>query len=129
MIERLLLFSPRSSDELYAYLTHCRPDLCILEGGEEEGEADRDEEEFVLIEDKEEEDEEEDEGEEEEVLQRNRSSGDDWEVSVFASVSREQTSQAEAFESEMSFAPLDLLEQTGFKCFVPDASTFLCRWF
>lgn len=57
----------------------------ILEGGEEEGEADRDEEEFVLIEDKEEEEE-----EGEEVFQRHRSSGDDWEVSGFAS-----TSQAE----------------------------------
>lgn len=70
---------PCSSDELYAYLTHCRPDLCILEGGEEEREADRDEEEFVLIEDKEEE--EDDEDEEEEVFQRLRNTGDDWEVS------------------------------------------------
>lgn len=79
-------FSPRSSDELYAYLTHCRPDLCILEGGEEEGgEADRDEEEFVLIEDKEEEEEEDEE--EEEVFQRHRSTGDDWEVSGLVSVS------------------------------------------
>lgn len=76
------LFPPCSSDELYAYLTHCRPDLCILEGGEEEGEVDRDEEEFVLIEDKEEVEGEEEEGEEdEEVFQRHRSSGDDWEVS------------------------------------------------
>ncbi|KAM9341529.1 oxidation resistance protein 1 [Symphorus nematophorus] len=77
-----LALSQDSSDELYAYLTHCRPDLCILEGGEEEGEADRDEEEFVLIEDKEEgeeEDEEEDE-EEGEVFRRHRSSGDDWEM-------------------------------------------------
>ncbi|XP_038585946.1 nuclear receptor coactivator 7-like isoform X2 [Micropterus salmoides] len=70
-----LALSQDSSDELYAYLTHCRPDLCILEGGEEEGEADHDEEEFVLIEDKEEEEE-----EDEEVLQRHRSSGDDWEM-------------------------------------------------
>ncbi|KAM7375949.1 hypothetical protein PAMP_005707 [Pampus punctatissimus] len=70
-----LALSQESSDELYTYLTHCRPDLCILEGGEEEGEAD--EEEFVLIEDKEEEEEEE---EEEEVLQMHRSSGDDWEM-------------------------------------------------
>lgn len=81
-------FSPRSSDELYAYLTHCRPDLCILEGGEEKGEADRDEEEFVLIEDKEGEEEEEEDDEEEEVFQRHRSSGDDWEVRGFISVSR-----------------------------------------
>ncbi|XP_044022753.1 nuclear receptor coactivator 7 isoform X2 [Siniperca chuatsi] len=77
-----LALSQDSSDELYAYLTHCRPDLCILEGGEEEGEADRDEEEFVLIEDKEEEEEEEEEEEveDEEVFQRHRSSGDDWEM-------------------------------------------------
>ncbi|XP_059208784.1 nuclear receptor coactivator 7 isoform X2 [Centropristis striata] len=74
-----LALSQESSDELYAYLTHCRPDLCILEGGEEEGEADRDEDEFVLIEDKEE-DEEEEEGEGEEVFQRHRGSGDDWEM-------------------------------------------------
>ncbi|XP_018519061.1 oxidation resistance protein 1 isoform X1 [Lates calcarifer] len=74
-----LALSQESSDELYAYLTHCRPDLCILEGGEEEGgEADRDEEEFVLIEDKEEEEEEDEE--EEEVFQRHRSTGDDWEM-------------------------------------------------
>lgn len=73
----------RSSDELYAYLTHCRPDLCLLEGGEEEGGADREEEEFVVIEDKEEEEEDE---EEEEVFQRHQSSGDDWEVSGFMSV-------------------------------------------
>ncbi|KAJ4939968.1 hypothetical protein JOQ06_029400 [Pogonophryne albipinna] len=50
-----LALSQESSDELRAYLTHSRPDLCILEGGEEE--ADRDEEEF-----------------------RHRSSGDDWEM-------------------------------------------------
>ncbi|XP_029316323.1 nuclear receptor coactivator 7 isoform X2 [Cottoperca gobio] len=64
-----LALSQESSDELYTYLTHTRPDLCILERGEEEGEADRDEEEFVLIED-----------EDEEVFQRHRSSGDDWEM-------------------------------------------------
>ncbi|XP_070699127.1 oxidation resistance protein 1 isoform X2 [Pempheris klunzingeri] len=69
--------SQESSDELFAYLTHCRPDLCILEGGEEEGEGGRDEEEFVLIEDKEEEEE---DKEEEGVFQRHRSSGDDWEM-------------------------------------------------
>lgn len=61
-----------SSDELYAYLKHCRPDLCMLEGGKEDGEGDRDDEEFVLIEDEEEED-------EDKLLQRH--SGDDWEVS------------------------------------------------
>lgn len=72
-----LALSQESSDELYAYLTHCRPDLCILEGGEEEGGADRDEEEFVLIEDKEDEDENE---EDEEVFQRHQGSGDDWEM-------------------------------------------------
>nr|XP_019940534.1 PREDICTED: nuclear receptor coactivator 7-like isoform X1 [Paralichthys olivaceus]XP_019940535.1 PREDICTED: nuclear receptor coactivator 7-like isoform X1 [Paralichthys olivaceus] len=68
-----LALSQESSDELYAYLTRCRPDLCVLEGEgvEEEGEADRDEEEFVLIEDKE---------EEEEVFQRHHGSGDDWEM-------------------------------------------------
>ncbi|KAM3594861.1 uncharacterized protein V6R79_015135 [Siganus canaliculatus] len=78
-----LALSQESSDELYAYLAHCRPDLCILEGGDEKGEADRDEEEFVLIEDKDEEeddDEEEEEEDEEEVLQRHRGSGDDWEM-------------------------------------------------
>lgn len=66
-----------SSDELYAYLKRCRPDLCILEGGgEDEGELDDDE--FVLIEDKEGE-----EKDEEELFQRHCSSGDDWEVSGF----------------------------------------------
>uniref|UniRef100_A0A673CUQ2 Uncharacterized protein n=1 Tax=Sphaeramia orbicularis TaxID=375764 RepID=A0A673CUQ2_9TELE len=77
--EAWLALSQESSDELYAYLTHCRPDLCILEGTEEEGKADRDEEEFVLIEDSQEEEEEEEE--EEDVFQRHRSSGEDWEVS------------------------------------------------
>lgn len=71
-----------SSDKLYAYLTQCRPDICIIEGGEEE--ADRDEEEFVLIEDEKEEEE-----NEEEVFRRHLSSGDDWEVSVLISVSQE----------------------------------------
>lgn len=51
-------------------------------GGEEEGEADRDEEEFVLIEDKDEVEQEE-EVQEEEVCQRLRSTGEDWEVSKF----------------------------------------------
>uniref|UniRef100_UPI0037E7DEA4 oxidation resistance protein 1 isoform X2 n=1 Tax=Semicossyphus pulcher TaxID=241346 RepID=UPI0037E7DEA4 len=82
-MEAWLALSQESSDELYAYLTHCRPDLCILEGGEDAGEADRDEEGFVLVEDKEgkvEEEEEEEEEEEGEVFQRHRSSGDDWEM-------------------------------------------------
>ncbi|XP_041668381.1 nuclear receptor coactivator 7 isoform X2 [Cheilinus undulatus] len=77
--EAWLALSQESADELYAYLSHCRPDLCILEGGEEGGEADRDEEGFVLIEDREEE-EEEDNEKEEEVFQRHRSTGDDWEM-------------------------------------------------
>ncbi|XP_040055523.1 oxidation resistance protein 1 isoform X5 [Gasterosteus aculeatus] len=68
-----LALSQESSNELCAYLTHCRPDLCILEGGEDEREADRDEEEFVVIEDEEEE-------EDAEVFQRHRGSGDDWEM-------------------------------------------------
>lgn len=58
--------------------------MCILEGGEEEGEADRDEEEFVLIEDKKEEE------EDGEVCHRHRSSGDDWEVSGLDSVTQEE---------------------------------------
>ncbi|XP_026195590.1 nuclear receptor coactivator 7 isoform X2 [Anabas testudineus] len=70
-----LALSQESSDKLYAYLTQCRPDLCIIEGGEQEREADRDEEEFVLIEDEKEE-----EDNEGEVFQRHRSSGDDWEM-------------------------------------------------
>ncbi|XP_028294779.1 oxidation resistance protein 1 isoform X2 [Gouania willdenowi] len=66
-----------STDELYAYLQPRRPDLCIVEEGEEEeGEGEVDEE-FVVIEDKEEE-----EGEEVEAesLQRRCGSGDDWEM-------------------------------------------------
>ncbi|KAM3871230.1 oxidation resistance protein 1 [Diretmus argenteus] len=70
-----LALSQESSDELYAYLSHCRPDLCILEGGEEEAAAEGDEEEFVLIEDREEEEE-----DQEEVFQRHRRSGEDWEM-------------------------------------------------
>lgn len=66
---------------MYAYLTQCRPDLCIIEGGEEE-EEDHDEEEFILI----------DEENEEDVFQRPRSSGDDWEVSVFICVSHDNYS-------------------------------------
>lgn len=61
--------------------------MCILEGGEDEGAADRDEEEFVLIEDKEEAGGEEegdgDEEEDEEVCHRHPGSGEDWEVGLF----------------------------------------------
>lgn len=64
-----LALSQESSDELYAYLTHCRPDLALLEG-DQEGE-----DEFVLIEDEEGESEEEDD-----FLLRQRSSGEDWEM-------------------------------------------------
>ena len=66
-----------SSDELYAYLSHWRPDLCILEGGVEEEEEEGEEEEFVLVNDREE------EGEEEE-LDMSQKCGrmvEDWEVS------------------------------------------------
>lgn len=84
-------FSPCSSDELYAYLSRCRPDLCIIEGREEDVEAEGDEEEFVVIEGKEEEEEE----VEEEVLQRHRRSGEDWEVSGFILVL-----QVQLFESK-----------------------------
>ncbi|XP_067311606.1 oxidation resistance protein 1 isoform X2 [Pseudorasbora parva] len=42
-----------SSDELYAYMSQHRPDLCILEGGEGD-EAERDEEDFVLLDEEEE---------------------------------------------------------------------------
>ncbi|XP_017563324.1 oxidation resistance protein 1 isoform X1 [Pygocentrus nattereri] len=62
-----------SSDELYAYLTQHRPDLCILEGGEDE-EAERDEDDFVLI------DEGEREEEEEEESTRDGRAGDEWEI-------------------------------------------------
>lgn len=87
---------PCSADELYAYLTRCRPDLCILEGGGEEGEADRDEEEFVLIEDKEE-----DEEEKGELCHRLRSAGEDWEVSGVSSVTQKdhKKKQTETFDS------------------------------
>ncbi|XP_068608102.1 oxidation resistance protein 1 [Brachionichthys hirsutus] len=75
-----LALSQDSSDELYAYLTRCRPDLQILqEGEEEEGEAEHDKEEFVLVKDKEEEEEGEEE-DDEEVSHRHRGSGDDWEM-------------------------------------------------
>ncbi|XP_023990847.1 oxidation resistance protein 1-like [Salvelinus sp. IW2-2015] len=63
-------FSQESSDELYAYLSHWRPDLCILEGGSEEGEGDKDE--FVLVDNGEE--------EEEEVSKNHGRTGEDWEM-------------------------------------------------
>ncbi|XP_051578251.1 nuclear receptor coactivator 7 [Myxocyprinus asiaticus] len=46
-----------SSDKLYAYLSQHRPDLCILEGGEDE-EAEQDEEDFVLLDEEEQKEEE-----------------------------------------------------------------------
>ncbi|XP_056151797.1 nuclear receptor coactivator 7 isoform X2 [Lampris incognitus] len=70
-----LALSQESADELYAYLSQWRPDLCILQGGEEGEEGEGEEEEFVLIEDREEEV----EGDEE-VLQKHRRSGEDWEM-------------------------------------------------
>ncbi|XP_055361771.1 nuclear receptor coactivator 7 isoform X3 [Betta splendens] len=70
--EAWLALSQESSDKLYAYLTHCRPDLCIIEGADEE-EGDHDEEEFILIDDEKEEN-------EDDVFQRRRSAGDDWEM-------------------------------------------------
>ncbi|XP_061824276.2 oxidation resistance protein 1 isoform X1 [Nerophis lumbriciformis] len=69
--EAWIALSQESSDELYAFLTHRRPDLCVLKGGEVEG--DRNEEEFVLVRDK-------DEEGEEGVLQKQHNSGDDWEM-------------------------------------------------
>lgn len=48
-----------------------RPDLCILEGGEED-EAERDEEDFVLLDEEE---------HEEEGSPREGQAGEDWEVS------------------------------------------------
>lgn len=59
-----------SSDKLYAYLSQHRPDLCILEGGEEE--ADRDDEDFVLLD--------EDEQEEDNESPREGRAGEDWEM-------------------------------------------------
>ncbi|XP_036397379.1 oxidation resistance protein 1 isoform X2 [Megalops cyprinoides] len=62
----------QSSDELYAYLTHWRSDLCILEGGEEE-EGEGEEEEFVLVDDREQE-------EGEGVPHSDSRTGEDWEM-------------------------------------------------
>lgn len=78
-----------SSDELYAYLSQCRPDLCLLEGGgNEEDEEARDEEDFVLVDDTTDaEREEEDEEDEEEGLNTDSRTGEDWEVSQRCSVS------------------------------------------
>uniref|UniRef100_A0AAY3ZVE7 TLDc domain-containing protein n=1 Tax=Denticeps clupeoides TaxID=299321 RepID=A0AAY3ZVE7_9TELE len=59
--------SQESSDELHAYLSRHRPDLCLTEGGEEE-EGDRDEEDFVLVDD------------EEDNAQRDVRAGEDWEL-------------------------------------------------
>ncbi|KAK0153359.1 Oxidation resistance protein 1 [Merluccius polli] len=63
-----LALSQESSDELYAYLSHWRPELCVLDGGEEDGEGEAYEEEFVLIEDV------------EDVAKSPRHSGEDWEL-------------------------------------------------
>ncbi|KAL4624194.1 nuclear receptor coactivator 7-like [Arapaima gigas] len=57
--------SQESSDEFYAYLSHWRPDLCILEGSEEDVEN----EEFVLV----------DNGEQE-VSRKDSQGGDEWEM-------------------------------------------------
>ncbi|XP_026800016.3 oxidation resistance protein 1 isoform X1 [Pangasianodon hypophthalmus] len=65
------ILQQESSDELYAYLSHHRPDLCILEGGGEEEEAERDEDDFVILSDGEE------EGEE---SNRDGRTGDEWEM-------------------------------------------------
>ncbi|KAJ8287482.1 hypothetical protein COCON_G00001410 [Conger conger] len=60
------------SDELYAYLSHWRPDLCILEGRDEE-DGGGDDEEFVLV-----------DGEEQEegtgLTHSDSQSGEDWEM-------------------------------------------------
>ncbi|MBN3301931.1 OXR1 protein, partial [Amia calva] len=56
--------SQESSDELYAYLSQQRPDLCLLEGGEDEDE----DEEFVLVDEK------------EEVSPSESRTGEDWEM-------------------------------------------------
>ncbi|XP_012678286.2 nuclear receptor coactivator 7 [Clupea harengus] len=77
--------SQESSDELYAYLSQCRPDLCLLEGGgDEEDEEERDEEDFVLVDNREpqpdEEREEEEEEEEEQGSIANSRAGEDWEM-------------------------------------------------
>ncbi|XP_056624038.1 nuclear receptor coactivator 7 isoform X2 [Triplophysa dalaica] len=56
-----------SSDKLYAYLSQHRPDLCILEGGQEEADED-----FVLLD--------EEEQEEEVESPREGRAGEDWEM-------------------------------------------------
>ncbi|XP_077586642.1 uncharacterized protein LOC144205920 [Stigmatopora nigra] len=71
--ESWIALSEESSDELHAFLEHRRPDLCLCTGGEEDWEADYNEEEFVLVEDK-------DEKEQVDLLQKQRGSGDDWEM-------------------------------------------------
>ncbi|XP_061700425.1 oxidation resistance protein 1 isoform X2 [Syngnathoides biaculeatus] len=72
--EAWIALSQESSNELHAFLKERRPDLCLLKGGGvQDGEADNDEEEFVLVED-------DDDEEEGEALQKQYSSGDDWEM-------------------------------------------------
>ncbi len=73
------------SDELYAYLSQHRPDLCVLEGGEDDK---ADEEDFVLL------DEDEEEQEEEEGSPREGQAGEDWEVSHLLNVWIEQTTHS-----------------------------------
>ncbi|XP_042598223.1 oxidation resistance protein 1 isoform X2 [Cyprinus carpio] len=60
------------SDELHAYLSQHRPDLCILEGGEGD---EADEEDFVLLDEEEQEEQEEEEG-----SPREGQAGEDWEM-------------------------------------------------
>ncbi|KAJ3613549.1 hypothetical protein NHX12_019796 [Muraenolepis orangiensis] len=57
------------SDELYAYLSRWRPEICVLEGGAEDREGEADDEEFVLIED-----------DKEDPTGNHRVSGEDWEM-------------------------------------------------
>uniref|UniRef100_A0A8C1XTB9 Uncharacterized protein n=1 Tax=Cyprinus carpio TaxID=7962 RepID=A0A8C1XTB9_CYPCA len=71
------------SDELHAYLSQHRPDLCILEGGEGD---EADEEDFVLLDEEEQEEQEEEEG-----SPREGQAGEDWEVSHLLNVRIEQT--------------------------------------
>ncbi|XP_062379646.1 nuclear receptor coactivator 7 isoform X2 [Sardina pilchardus] len=70
--------SQESSDELYAYLSQRRPDLCLLEeGGDEE---ERDEEDFVLVDDRADAEREEEEEDDEEGLHTDSRTGEDWEM-------------------------------------------------
>ena len=68
-----------SSDEIYAYESHWRPDLCGLDGGAEEEQCAKDE--FVLVDNRQE--------EEEEVSKNHGRTGEDWEVSLYIKVIEE----------------------------------------